>query len=103
MARQIKTVATDLSYLDEQSTRSLVNRLSRLTGHLNGIKEMVQDKRCADEILIQVSAVKAALNKFAAQLVDHELRACVNTCMVGATDERLERVTKAVGALLKQT
>lgn len=95
--------AVDLSYLDEGSRKALANRLARLTGHLNAIRDMVLEKRCADEILLQVSAVKAALSRFAATLVEHELKACVDTCMVGDADGRLQRVTKALGALLKQT
>ncbi len=48
---------------------------------------MVVDHRCADEVLIQIAAVKAALNQTAASLIDSEMRACVNTCMGGSTDD----------------
>ncbi len=97
------TEAVDLSYLDEDTRKALANRLARLTGHLNAIRDMVLGRRCADEILLQLSAVRAALGGFAATLVEHELKACVDTCMVGDTNERLQRVTKALGSLLKQT
>ena len=64
---------------------------------------MVVDRRCADEILLQIAAVKAALNKFSATLLNHELRACVDSCMNGDADDRLEKVTKVMSTLLKQT
>jgi DNA-binding FrmR family transcriptional regulator len=64
---------------------------------------MVVDHRCADEILIQIAAVKAALNQTAASLIDSEMRSCVSTCMGGSDDERLERVTKALAAVLKSS
>ena len=64
---------------------------------------MVVDHRCADEILIQISAVKAALNQTAATLIESEMRSCVRTCMEGSPDDRLDRVTKALSAVLKSS
>lgn len=90
-------------YLEPEAQRRLVHRLSRIEGHVRSIRQMVVDQRCADEILLQVAAVKAALNAFAGQIVDHELKACVESCMEGEGDERLERVSKVLGTLLKQS
>lgn len=103
-----KTVLSPLhpvgtGYLDEDSKRALVNRLSRLEGHLRAVKSMLEEGRCADEILLQTAAVKAGLNRFASVLVEHELRSCVDTCMEGDADERLEKVTKVLATLLKQS
>ena len=79
------------------------NRLARLRGHVGAVGRMVEEERCADEILLQVAAVKAALNKFSAVLIDHELKSCVETCMSGDSDERLKRVTKVLSTLLGQS
>jgi len=89
-------------YLDEQAQRDLVNRLSRIEGHVRSIKAMVSEHRCADEILLQISAVKAALNSVASYILDYELQTCVRTCMEGEVEDRLNRVTKMVATLLKQ-
>ncbi len=48
-----------------------------------------------------MAAVKAALNQAAASLVETEMRAYVHSCMSGDSDERLNRVTKALSAVLK--
>jgi DNA-binding FrmR family transcriptional regulator len=64
---------------------------------------MVVDHRCAGEVLIQIAAVKAALNQTAASLIDSEMQSCVNTRIGGSTDDRLERVTKALTAVLKSS
>lgn len=92
-----------MEYLDKAATQALASRLARIEGHVGSIKRMVQDKRCADEILLQVTAVKAALNKFSAALLDHELKACMESCMNGDADERLGKVTKVLSTLLKQS
>ena len=91
------------SYLDEASKRALRNRFARLEGHFRAVGAMLEDERCADEILLQVSAVKAALNRFSVVLLEHELQTCMDTCMDGDPAERLERVTKVLATLLKQS
>ena len=78
-------------YLDPESLKALVNRLARLEGHLRAVRRMVEERRCADEILLQTAAVKAALNRFTSVLLEHELRNCVETCMEGDSEERLDR------------
>lgn len=100
MAGKRKTVVRE-PYLTPQSQKALADRLARAEGHLRSIRQMVIDERCADEILIQVAAVKAALNHFSSRLVETEMKACVDTCMAGEADERLSRVTNALAALLK--
>ena len=92
-----------LGYLDDASKRALRNRLSRMEGHLRCVRQMFEEERCADEILLQVSAVKAALSRFSAILIEHELHKCIDTCMEGNPDERLGRVTKVLSTLLKQS
>jgi DNA-binding FrmR family transcriptional regulator len=88
-------------YLTPESQKALADRLARAEGHLRSIRQMVIDHRCADDILIQVAAVKAALNHFASTLVETEMKACVESCMPGHADQGLRRVTKALAALLK--
>jgi len=101
MAKPART--TDPTYLDEDSAKALVNRLARMEGHIRSIRRMVDEHRCADEILLQVAAVRAALNAFAAVLLEHELLSCVTTCMPGEREDRLARVSKALAALLKRS
>jgi len=93
---------TGTGYLQDEAKKALLNRLARLEGHLKAVRRMLDEGRCADEILLQVSAVKAALNTFSAVLLEHELKSCVDSCMPGDEDERLDRVTRVMAALLKQ-
>lgn len=90
-------------YLDDDAQKRFADRLARIEGHVRSLRTMVLAQRCADEILLQVSAVRAALNQVAAGLLEHELKACVDSCMSGGRDERLEKVSKVLAMLLKQT
>lgn len=67
----------------EESLRKLVNRLSRLEGHIRGIKTMVQENRPCPDVLIQVAAVRGGLDRVARLILDEHL----NECITRAVDE----------------
>jgi DNA-binding FrmR family transcriptional regulator len=98
-----KEARKPVEYLTPEAQKALADRLARAEGHVRSIRQMVVDHRCADEILIQIAAVKAALNQTVASLIDSEMRACVDTCMAGSSDDRLDRVAKALSAVLKSS
>ena len=90
-------------YMTPEAQKALADRLARAEGHLRSIRQMVVDHRCADDILLQIAAVKAALNQVAAVVIETEMRACVNSCMTGDADDRLGRVAKALATVLKSS
>ncbi len=61
----------------EESLRKIVNRLSRLEGHIRGIKTMVQDNRPCPDVLIQVAAVRGGLDRVARIILDEHLSECI--------------------------
>lgn len=61
----------------EKEYRDLINRLSRIEGQVRGIKRMVEEDVYCTDILIQVSAVNAALNSFNKVLLANHIRSCV--------------------------
>ncbi len=101
--RKLATDDPTLHYMDDDAKKALTNRLARMEGHIRFLRGMVENHRCADEILLQVAAVKAAINQFSAALLDHELKACMDTCMKGDAEERLNKITKVLSTLLKQS
>lgn len=62
---------------DDESIRQIVNRLSRIEGHVRGLKRMVQDQENCPDVLIQVAAVRGALDKVARLILDEHLTQCV--------------------------
>jgi DNA-binding FrmR family transcriptional regulator len=103
MATRRKAAATAEEYLTPEAQKALADRLARAEGHIRSVRQMVIDHRCADDILLQIAAVKAALNQVAAGVIETEMRACVNSCMPGDADERLGRVAKALATVLKSS
>ena len=92
------------TYLDEVSQKALVARLKRIEGHVRAITRMVEERDWADEILLQVTAVKGALNRFASTLLEDELKACLG-CVEDPKEleDRMDRLAKILATMLKQT
>lgn len=62
---------------DAEELKRLTNRLSRIEGQVRGLREMVQREAYCPDILVQVSAVGAALNSFSKELLASHIRTCV--------------------------
>jgi len=80
----------------------LLARLRRIEGQIRGIEGMVQDDRYCIDILTQISAAQAALDKVALGLLDGHAHTCVIGAEPGRQEERTEEMMAAVGRLLKR-
>ena len=74
--------AVDDLYLTDEAERAIYNRLSRLEGQVRGVKGMLAARKSCDEMLVQVSALKQAVNGIAAEL----LQAHMETCVLGRVE-----------------
>jgi CsoR family transcriptional regulator, copper-sensing transcriptional repressor len=62
----------------EESLRRIVNRLSRIEGHIRGIKTMVQQSSPCPDVLLQIAAVRGALDRVARIVLDEHLTECIS-------------------------
>ena len=60
-----------------EQQRQLQNRLSRMTGQLNGISRMLEENRYCGDILTQVAAVESALQSFGYMILKEHMETCV--------------------------
>jgi DNA-binding FrmR family transcriptional regulator len=77
-------------------------RLARIEGQVRGVSRMVEDDRYCIDILTQISAIQAALDKVALGLLDGHARHCVIDAAAEAQDQRTEEMMAAVGRLLRR-
>jgi DNA-binding FrmR family transcriptional regulator len=79
--------ATDL-YLTGNAERAIYNRLSRLEGQVRGVKRMLAEHKSCDDMLVQVSALKQAVNGIAAELLQAHMETCVLSRVEAGEGER---------------
>jgi DNA-binding FrmR family transcriptional regulator len=80
---------------------SLQARLARIEGQVRGIQRMVDEDRYCIDVLTQVAAVKAALDKVALALLDDHVSHCVVDAVRGGTgDQKVKELTAAIGRYL---
>lgn len=89
-------------YLDQAVQTELAHRLSRLEGHVRGIRRMLEEQKSCDSLLIQISAVRAAINQVGAILLDNHLETCVAACIRnGQGDLELANLKAALAQAFK--
>jgi DNA-binding FrmR family transcriptional regulator len=86
---------------DEESLRKIVNRLSRVEGHIRGIKSMVKESRPCPEVLIQIAAVRGALDRVARLILDEHLSECIGrAAQEGNIEAEIEELKAALDRFL---
>ena len=68
-------------------TRAVVNRLSRAVGHLEHVKRMVEEGRDCTDVLIQLAAVRSALNSTAKVILKDHLEHCIADAAQADSDQ----------------
>ena len=84
-----------------EEIRQLTNRLSRIEGQVRGIKGMVEKNAYCPDIIVQVSAINAALNAFNRELISSHIRTCVADGVRSGDDEKLDELVVLLQKLMK--
>jgi DNA-binding FrmR family transcriptional regulator len=92
----------DPGYLRSEHKEALLNRLKRISGQVGGVQRMVDEDRYCIDILTQVSAIQAALDKVSLELLDDHARHCVIDGPADLKDERTEELVAAVARLMRR-
>lgn len=85
----------------EKEYKDLINRLSRIEGQIRGIKKMVEKDAYCPDILIQVSAVNAALNSFNKVLLGNHIKTCVMEDIKNGKEETVDELVTILQKLMK--
>jgi|SRR5688572_18464109 DNA-binding FrmR family transcriptional regulator len=85
------------------SRDQLLNRLRRIEGQVRGVERMVEDDRYCIDIVTQISAIQAALDKVALGLLDDHAAHCIIGGAADETPEELkDELMAAVGRLMRR-
>ena len=84
-----------------ENTKAVINRLSRAIGHLESIRRMVEEGRDCSEVLIQLSAVKSAINNTGKVILQDHIQHCIVDAVQDGDMEALEELNKAIDRFMK--
>lgn len=85
----------------EESQKKIINRLSRIEGHVRGIKNMISEGRDCPEVLIQVAAIRGALDRVARLILDEHLSECITRAAKdGSIDQEIDALKSALDRFL---
>lgn len=78
------------------NNENTLRRLKTIEGHLRGIIRMVEEDAYCIDVIRQIQAVDAALNKVSTQILDNHLNSCVITAIKGDDADEREKVIKEI-------
>jgi len=84
-----------------EHTRAVVNRLARAIGHLERVKAMVEEGRDCSEVLIQLAAVRSALNSTGKVILKDHLEHCIVDAVEHHDRSTLEELNRAIEQFVK--
>ena len=86
---------------DEQEYKDLIHRLNRIEGQIRGIRGMVERDAYCTDILVQVSAVNAAVNSFNKVLLANHIKTCVTRDIKEGKEETVDELVTVLQKLMK--
>lgn len=84
-----------------ENTQAVINRLSRAIGHLEAVKKMVEDGRDCSEVLIQIAAVKSAVNNIGKIILEDHINHCVVDAVETGDKKVLDDLSLAIEKFIK--
>ncbi len=82
-------------------TKAIINRISRSIGHLEAVKKMVEEGKDCTEVLVQLAAVRAAINNTGKVILKDHIEHCIVDAVDSGDHEAIEELNKAIGQFIK--
>jgi DNA-binding FrmR family transcriptional regulator len=93
---------TDITHGYSENREAVLKRLRRIEGQVRGVERMVEENRYCIDVVTQVSAIQAALDKVALELLSDHAAHCVVGAESNEQQERTEELMAAVKRLLRR-
>ena len=82
-------------------TKTVLNRLSRAIGHLEAVRKMVEEGRDCTEILVQLAAVRSAVNNTGKLILKDHLNHCIVDAVRSGDSEKLDALNAAIDQFIR--
>lgn len=84
-----------------ENTKSVLNRLSRAIGHLQSVKRMVEEGRDCAEVLVQIAAVRSAIDNTGKVILQDHLKHCIVEAAQEGDQQAIDDLCKAIDKYMK--
>ena len=84
-----------------EHTKAVLNRLSRAIGHLQSVRRMVEDGRDCSEVLIQIAAVRSAIDNTGKIILQDHLRHCILDAAKEGDQKAIDDLCQAIDKYMK--
>ena len=84
-----------------ENTQAVLNRLSRAIGHLESVRKMVENGRDCSEVLIQIAAVRSAINNIGKIILEDHINHCVVDAVETGDTQVLKDLEEAINKFIK--
>lgn len=84
-----------------ENTKAVLNRMSRAIGHMESIKKMVEDGRDCSEVLIQIAAVRSAINNIGKIILEDHISHCLVDAIETGDEQVLADLNDAINKFIK--
>ena len=85
----------------EEHTKKVLNRMSRIIGHMESTRRMVEDGRDCSEVLIQLSAIESAVRSVSRVILKEHMSTCIVDAVKKDDLESLEELNRAIDKFIK--
>lgn len=86
---------------NEKLRKDIVNRLRRIEGQVKGIQGMMEKNVCCSDILVQISAIRSAINKVGGLTIEYYANNCLSIEEGSMEQEALKQLIKTINTFVK--
>lgn len=84
-----------------EHTKKVLNRMNRAIGHMESVKRMIEDNRDCSEVLIQIAAVRSAINNIGKLILEDHINHCVVDAVETGDQQCLKDLEDAINKFIK--
>lgn len=86
---------------NQEKTKAIVNRLARAIGHLESVKEMVEQQEDCTKVLIQLAAVRSAINNAGKEILKEHIDSCITDALAHGDTNAIKELNDAIDKFMK--
>ena len=84
-----------------ENTKAVINRMNRAIGHMEAVRNMIEDGRDCSEVLIQIAAVRSAINNIGKIILEDHINHCLVDAIETGDDQVLKDLNDAIDKCIK--